>query len=231
MKIFFALSVLAVSLLPITTPTFAAPQAKPTSAAKPADPLGIPAFATVPTEFVFAGANKDIRKLLETYTGGISLDEIPAAKDLKAKENTETIQLLRDVRDVVRPIHVIRVRSVSFNASNEDEYNKAIDKLAPATGKDGEPLSEIERSNLGWERSKELLGEAEKFYDELLTKQGGRVQMRLQGGTSITVYAFAEPQTYAVLTRGPSRVIVARADGKPDVGAISKIFTSIVSFN
>ena len=258
MKTHLPLIVVTVAaLLPGIAPAFAAPKAAPqtaaTASAKKVDPLDIPAFAPIPNEFVFAGTQKDVYKLLERYTGGISLDKIPepspeelnAIKDKKDLEDYSTLQALLDVKHLLAPIHVVRVRSVSYYALAEAEQDKAYEGLGakaekPSDGSRagdgtmaGGPaiLGNMDRQNRGEERSRDLLANAETFYKKMLADQGGKVQMQLRGETSITVYAFSAPQTFAVVTRGPSRVIVARADGKPDVGAITGIFQKVIGNN
>ena len=72
------------------------------------------------------------------------------------------------------------------------------------------------------------LERAQNYYADLFTKQGGKAQMSLQGDTSIAVYVFDSPRSFAVLTRGKSRVIVVRADGMPRLGAIGRLFQQIV---
>ena len=237
-------------LLPSVAPVLGAPAPKPKVPAptKAADPLDIPGFAPIPNEFVFAGTQKDVYKLLSRYSGGISLDKLPELSDEDRKEMMEkksvednaTLQALLDVKHLLAPIHVIRVRSVSYYALGEAAQDEAYRKLAPATDKPTakpnagsmtvmpDALSDTDRVNRGEERSRELLVSAETFYKNMLVKQGGKLQMQMRGETSIAVYAFAQPQTFAVVTRGPSRVIVARADGKPDVGAITGIFQRVV---
>lgn len=244
MKISFPfLTIVATSLSLGLAPAFGAPAptAKAPVKAKAADPLDIPAFAPIPNEFVFAGTQKDVYKLLERYTGGISLDKIPEPKpeELLASKDNATLQALLDVKHIVAPIHVLRVRSISYFALGEAAQDKAYEELGakvtkPSAGymtNDPAHVDEMERRNRGEERSQELLANAETFYKDMLAKQDGKVQMQLRGETSITVYAFAAPQTFAVVTRGPSRVIVARADGKPDVGAITGIFQRVVADN
>lgn len=229
--------VVAVSLLTGFAPAFGAPKPEPKASAKAvADPLEIPAFAPIPNEFVFAGTQKDVYKLLERYTGGISLDKIPepnpkerkALKDKATLEDNNTLQALLDVKHLLAPIHVVRVRSVSYFGLEQAAQDKAFEDLGRKTAK-AEEDGGISLHNRGYDRSSELLAEAETFYKNLLAKQGGHVQMQLRGETSITVYAFSQPRTFAVVTRGPSRVIVARADGKPDVGAITGIFQRVVA--
>ena len=224
-------------LLPGVAPALGAPAPKAPAKVKAADPLDIPAFAPIPSEFVFAGTQKDVYKLLSRYTGGISLADVAEPTDEERKEIIEkkglqdnaTLQVLLDVKHLLAPIHVVRVRSISFYALSEAEQDKALEDLGrkAANGEEGSdtPL----RS--GYDPSQELLADAETFYKNLLAKQGGKVQMQLRGETSITVYAFAQPRTFAVVTRGLSRVIVARADGKPDVGAITGIFQRVVVGN
>ena len=242
------------SLLLSVAPAFAAPKAAPpttaTAPVKKVDPLDIPAFAPIPNEFVFAGTQKDVYKLLSRYTGGVSLADVPeptaadiaAIKDKKGAEDNDNLQALLDVKHLLAPIHVIRVRSVSFRAMSDDEREKALEdsmpktQAAPKKGIEGNIESGITSfggisGSQRYDREQELLRNAETFYKDLMDKQGGKVQMQLRGETSITVYAFAQPQTFAVITSGPGRVIVARADGKPDVGAITGIFTRVVGGN
>lgn len=69
---------------------------------------------------------------------------------------------------------------------------------------------------------------AREFYADLFAKQGGKLQLSLQGETSIAVYVFGSPRSFALLTRGPSRVIVACADGMPHLNAIGRVFSQIV---
>ncbi len=224
-------AIAAASLLSGYAPAFGAPESKPKPPQKTvADPLGIPAFAPIPNEFVFAGTQKDVYKLLKRYTGGVALDEMPepTSEELLASKDNATLQALLDVKHILAPIHVIRVRSVSYFALGEAAQDEAYKKLAPKTDKDDPNDFDFSVRNPGAKRSRELLKDAETFYKDLLIKQGGKVQMQLRGETSITVYAFAEPRTFAVVTAGPSRVIVARADGKPDVGAITGIFQRVV---
>ena len=228
------------ALLAGVAPAFGAPEAKPKAPAKAptktaADPLDIPAFAPIPNEFVFAGTQKDVYKLLEKYTGGISLEKIPEPTDeeLATSKDNATLQAIRDVKRILAPLHVIRVRSVSYFALDDEAQDEAFKKLARETEKSKQdkqmnPVEEMELSNRGYERSKKLLEDAETFYKNLMVKQGGKVQTMKNGETSISVYAFAQPQTFAVITSGPSRVIVARADGKPDVGAVTGIFQRVV---
>ena len=226
----------AVALSSGLSPAFGAP--KPPVQAKTADPLEIPAFAPIPNEFVFAGTQEDVYKLLSRYTGGISLADVPeptpaeigAIKDKKGVEDNDSLQALLDVKHLLAPIHVIRVRSTSYRALGEEAEDKAYEELGSKIIKDDEHADESPQ-NRGYYRSQKLLGDAETFYKDMLAKQGGKIQMQLRGETSISVYAFAQPQTFAVVTRGPSRVIVARADGKPDVGAITGIFQRVVGGN
>lgn len=232
------IAVVAASILSSITPAFGAPKPKPSAKApakKAVDPLDIPAFAPIPNEFVFAGTQKDVYKLLSRYTGGISLDKIPEPTDeeLATSKDNATLQAIRDVKRILAPLHVIRVRSVSYFALDDEAQSEAFKKLAPKTKAQGQmnPVEEMELENKGYDRSLELLKNAETFYQNLMVKQGGKVQMMKDGETSITVYAFSQPQTFAVVTRGPSRVIVARADGKPDVGAITGIFQRVVAGN
>lgn len=242
------LAVATASFLTGFAPAFGAPETKPKAPVKAvakapvkavADPLAIPAFAPIPNEFVFAGNQKDVYKLLERYTGGISLDKMPEPnaeelKTLREKKDSgdnNILQGLLDVKHLLAPLHVLRVRSISYYALSEAAQDEAYKKLAPKTDKDDPTDFNFSIRNRGAERSRELLGDAETFYKNLLAKQGGQVQMQLRGETSITVYAFAQPRTFAVVTRGPSRVIVARADGKPDVGAITGIFQRVVADN
>ena len=245
MKIPFLLVAVA-GFLPNFAPAFGAPDSQPKAPAKTsvkakivADPLEIPGFAPIPNEFVFAGTRKDVYKLLERYTGGVSLDKLPEPTEAERKEvmekkgaeGSETLQALLDVKHVLAPLHVVRVRSVSYRALDEAAQDEAYKKLAPKTDKDDPTDFNFSIRNNGWKRSKELLRDAETFYKNLMVKQGGKVQMLKGGETSITVYAFSQPRTFAVVTRGPSRVIVARADGKPDVGAITGIFQKVVGSN
>jgi hypothetical protein len=211
-------------------PKLKLPQKAPAKAVT--DPLEIPAFAPIPNEFIFAGTQKDVYKLLERYTGGTSLSKIPEAQleKLAPSGDKATVQALLDVKHLVDGIHVLRVRSISYKGLDEAAREAALQKLAPKAAK-GEEEGGFSRYNRGHARSKELLGNAETFYKTLLAKQGGQVQMQLRGETSITVYAFSQPRTFAVVTRGPSRVIVARADGKPDVGAMTSIFQRVVAGN
>ena len=220
-------------------PAFGAPESKPKAPVQAiADPLDIPAFAPIPNEFVFAGTQKDVYKLLEKYTGGISLADLPEPTDAERKEIIEkkglednaTLQALLDVKHILAPLHVVRVRSLSYFALGEEAQDKAYEELGSKIIEGDEHAGESPQ-NRGYYRSQKLLGDAETFYKDLMVKQGGKVQMQLRGETSITVYAFAQPQTFAVITRGPSRVIVARADGKPDVGAITGIFQRVVGGN
>lgn len=233
-----SLSVAAIlALLTGLSPAFGAPKAPAKAPTKKvADPLEIPAFAPIPNEFVFAGTQKDVYKLLSGYTGGISLADLPEPTDEQRKEIIEKksledyskFQALLDVKHLLAPIHVVRVRSLSYYALGEEGQKEAYEKLAPETQEaPNKPVAD-NAYNRGYERSQELLANAETFYKDLMVKQGGKVQMQLRGETSITVYAFAQPQTFAVITSGPSRVIVARADGKPDVGAITGIFQRVV---
>ena len=221
-------------LLPRVAPALAAP-APPSTAPikKVADPLDIPAFAPIPNEFVFAGTQKDVYKLLEKYIGGLSLDKLPEPTDRdreelrkKGEQDDATLQALLDVKHILASIHVLRVRSVSYFGLSQEEQDKAFEKLGSKIEKDDEHADESAQ-NRGYYRSLKLLVQAETFYKEMLAKQGGKIQMQLNGETAISVYAFAQPQTFAVVTRGPSRVIVARADGKPDVGAITGIFQRV----
>lgn len=83
-----------------------------------------------------------------------------------------------------------------------------------------------------YDREQKMLGNAQKFYADLFQKQGGQAQLTLQNGkTSLAVYVFSTPRSFAVLTRGPSRVIVVRADGLPKLGALGKLFSQIVVAN
>ena len=241
------------AFLPSLVPAFGAPEPKPNAPAKApvkpvADPLGIPAFAPVPTEFVFAGTQKDVYKLLSRYTGGISLADMPeptteelvAIQKGKDAEDGANFAALLEVKRLLSTLHVVRVRSVSYRAASEKERAKALEDSAPKTQE--APAKGIEGSiesgitsfgdssvSQNYDREQELLANAETFYQEMLTKQGGKIQMQLRGETSISVYALAQPQTFAVVTRGPARVIVARADGKPDVGVITNIFQRVIS--
>ena len=245
---------LVASLLLSIAPVFAAPKAAPqtaaTASAKKVDPLDIPAFAPIPNEFVFAGTQKDVYKLLSQYTGGISLADLPEPTEQERKEIIEkkglednaTLQALLDVKHILAPIHVMRVRSISYRALSDKEREKFLEDSIPKTQE--APKKSIEGSiesgitsfgdisaSQRYDRERELLRNAETFYKDLMVKQGGKVQMQLRGETSISVYAFAQPQTFAVITSGPGRVIVARADGKPDVGAITGIFQRVVGGN
>ena len=224
-------------------PAFGAPDAAPKTPVKPvakpvADPLDIPAFAPIPTEFVFAGMQNDVYKLLKGYTGGISLAELPEPTTQewvelqKGKDSQDgaNFAALLELKHLLAPIHVVRVRSVSYYALGEEAQDKAMEALGEKVEKDDEYAGKSPL-NRGYDRSLKLLEDAETFYKEMLAKQGGKIQMQLRGETSISVYAFESPQTFAVVTRGPSRVIVARADGKPDVGAITGIFGRVVGNN
>ena len=171
-------------------PAFGAPDAAPKTPAKPvakpaaktpvkavADPLDIPAFAPIPTEFVFAGTQKDVYKLLKRYTGGVSLADVPepTTEELVASKDNETLQDLIDLKHLVATLHVVRVRSVSYFALDEAAQDEAYKKLAPKTAKDDPNDFDFSVRNRGEARSQELLTSAETFYKEMLAKQGGKI--------------------------------------------------------
>lgn len=229
MKFPFWLSVLCASVLPCALPVLAAPAATPgpkTGAPKTTDPLDIPAFAAIPNEFVFAGTHKDLQQLFGKITAQLPLD--PATKPAP-NVNPARLQLVRDAAHLVSSIHAIRVRSLSYRAQGDKGYQKNLD--TPAAKAEPVPLAPDDaaaEADDPYDREQRRLKEAEAFYAALFARQGGTIPLQLKGETSITVYAFAAPKTYAVVTRGPSRVIVARADGTPDIGTITRIFTAIV---
>lgn len=204
------------------SPLLAAPKA-PAKPAKPrADPLNIPAFAAIPNEFVFAGTQKDLLAVFQNATGTKPGETAPA--------DNENLKIVREVEQMLRAIHVLRVRSLSFRGQGDQGYEKALDSEAAKK----EPSKIVEEStNSGdilYSREQRRLAEAEKFYAALFAGEGGKARLELKNGaTSLAVYAFSSPRTFAVLTRGPSRVIVARADGLPNLAAISGVFQGVVS--
>lgn len=225
MKGFFA-GFLLVSLL--GAPTLAQPAKTAAPAKTPArDPLDIPMFAAVPNEFVFAGTNKDLLAIFQKVAGD------NPAETLKGDPR---LQIVRDAQTVMSSIHVLRVRSVSFRGQGDEGYEKALDAAAAKIEPVPLPVepesggSSLDSGDKLYDREQRRLAEAEKFYTDFFVKQGGKTRLQLKSGkTSIALYAFSQPRTFAVVTCGPSRVIVARADGLPDLAAIAKIFQGVTS--
>ncbi len=210
-----------------TQPVAAPAPAKPVTS----DPLGIPAFPGVPNEFTFAGTQNDLLGTLQGFVAGAKVE---------GSKSTSPLFSSVEVLDMVSQIHVLRARSLSFRSKGDDGYDEAL-KAAPTaapgtmsggTMSGGTMSAPAKAPDDPYDREQKMLGNAQKFYADLFQKQGGQAQLTLQNGkTSLAVYVFSTPRSFAVLTRGPSRVIVVRADGLPKLGALGKLFSQIVVAN
>ena len=237
---------LTAALLSSVAPVWAAPAAltlpqTPASAAatptKPnlADPLGIPSFAGVPNEFVFAGTNEDLLGALQQFAQGAS--DAPKAEGEGAKGSIFGL----DLNEVLGNIHVLRARSLSFRGISDEEADKILG-AAPAqplitpgqTQTMEEFNAKLNAPNQAAATEEDRLRSAEKFYQQLFDKQGGQTQLMLksgEGATSIAIYGFSQPRSFALLVRGSSRVVVVRADGLPNLKALGRIFGQSVISN
>ena len=207
------------------------------SGATQADPLGIASYGAIPSEFTFAGTQKDLLSLLHSFLDGaqVSVEGVKSTSP-----NGKAMAALfsdKELLDMVNQIHVLRVRSLSFRSQGDEAYDAALEKptgsktstaMSGPTGTMDSPV--MPKEETAYDREQKLLASAQKFYEAQFTKQGGKTQLTLQNGhTSIAVYSFSSPRSFALLTRGPSRVIVARADGLPHLGASGRMFSLILA--
>lgn len=76
------------------------------------------------------------------------------------------------------------------------------------------------------------VADVQAFYATQFTKAGGRRQMAFnKSDTTLALWVFDSPKSWALVTRGPSRAIVVRADGFPDLAVFGRLFRVALSSN
>lgn len=206
----------------------------PKSAAQPVwklDALPIAALPQVPVEFEFVGTQRDLLGVVQAVARGISTaDAKPASPTTnKAAQLFSDADLMLMVRD----IQFLRAQSFNF-LKMEDLQDAARAKAAsppqiPQTMENHSPFPKRP------ERPKRV--DVQEFYAKHFRAQKGQRQLFSNSGdgdsdgrnTTISIWIFESPRSWALVTQGPTRAIVVRADGFPRLEPIGRLFRMIVS--
>lgn len=214
------------------TPATASKKTAPVTGAKPTfkiDSLPIAALPEVPIEFEFAGTQKDLLGIVQQVARGVTMETSkPVAAGMSKK-----VQIFSDAEllDMVRDIQFLRAQS--FNFLKMEEKQNAARAKAPTTAPTGGSMTtspEEFLNSMNPKRPKRV--DVQEFYGKAFRAQKGNRQLFANSDeTTIAVWVFDAPRSWALVTQGPSRAIVVRADGFPRLEAIGRLFKMAVSQN
>ncbi len=196
------------------------------------DALPIAALPQVPVEFEFVGTQKDLLGLVQSVARGVTVaDAKPASPNMSKKA-----QILSDadVLLLLQNIHFLRAQSFNFlkMEQNQDEERAKAPKAA------GAQSMEDFMGSMNPKRPKRL--DVQEFYGKAFRAQKGQRQFfssagdldgERNGDTTIAIWSFETPRSWALVKQGPSRAIVVRSDGLPRLEALGRLFRLAVSSN
>lgn len=215
--------------------------AKPVSPAKTAAPtwkldaLPLASLPQVPVEFEFVGTQKDLLGLVQSVArGAASAGGKPISTDMSKRTqllaNAEVLTMLRDVQ-------FLRAQSFNFlkMEQKQDEEREAARNI-PESPNETERYMERLKRRVHAVRPKRI--DVQEFYAKAFRAQKGQRQFFSSAGdadgdsggsTTISIWIFDSPGSWALVTQGPSRAIAVRAAGFPRLEALGRLFRLAVS--
>ncbi len=207
-----------------------APQKGVPASKPPAQPvwklnaLPIVALPQVPVEFEFVGTQRDLLGVVQSVARGMTVAENKAAQLFT---DADLMLMVRDIQFL---------RAQSFNFLKMEKLQDAARARAASPPKTPMTMEGFNPFPPRPERPKRV--DVQEFYAKLFRAQGGSRQLTFKGGdldddrggdTTISIWVFDVPRSWALVTQGPTRAIVVRADGFPRLEPIGRLFRMIVS--
>lgn len=204
------------------------------------DALPVAPLPQVPIEFEFVGTQKDLLGLVQSIARGAT---VAGAKPASAN-SSKAAQILSDadVLAMLRDVQFLRAQSFNFlkMEQKQDEERAAKKTAAPPSGTmSGGSMATSPQDfmdSLNPKRPKRV--DVQEFYAKSFRAQKGQRQFFSSsgdadgdtgGGTTISVWSFESPRSWAMVTQGPSRAIVVRADALPRLEALGRLFRLALS--
>ena len=212
-----------------------APKSKPKVAPQAAfklDALPIAALPQVPVEFEFVGTQKDLLGLVQSVARGVTVaGAAPASPNM-----SKPVQIVSDadVLAMLRDVQFLRAQSFNFLKMEQQQ-----DAARRATQKSFAAMTPQELQESTHPTRPQRI-DVQEFYGKTFRAQKGQRQFFSRSGdadgdsgreTTISVWAFEAPRSWALVTQGPSRAIVVRSNGLPNLEVLGRVFRMAVSRN
>lgn len=217
----------------------AAPQAKsvpvrPSALQKPATrALPIPALPNAPVQLELEGTEQDLLGMLKSFAQGLEKANAQSAKLptanvfvqlLADKQLSAVLKNIRYLHLVVYDLDALRDAEEAASPSLGGSMSGSMSGTMSSGTMTGDVTMSAPGSATKPPTSLPKVPDALSFYEKPFRAEGGkRLLMANFKSTKVLMLGFNQPQGFALIVSAPSRVVVARADGYPDMEAFGRM--------